>query len=448
MTLTNDAKKLIRLLLDNGYQAYAVGGCVRDKVLGRQGGDIDITTSAKPNELEALLNNSGIRFIETGLKHGTITAVINKVPYEITTFRSDGDYLDNRHPEQVHFVSDIRLDLARRDFTMNAIAYNDDEGYIDAYSGLEDIQHRLIRAVGNPDRRFQEDGLRIMRAIRFASVLGFAIEENTKRAIFEHKDLLKNISVERLYAEFVKLLLGDYVEQILLEYKEVIAVFISEISSCFDCAQHSRWHLYDVYTHIVKSVAVSPKKDYIRLALFFHDIAKPACKSTDIKGYDHFFEHPEKGAVITKAILERLKVSNEIKRKVVLLVEIHDKHITRKPTNIKKWLRLLGVDLTYDFIDVKIADLMTHNLELAGHEIEELKYIKTVLNEILVKGEPYRISDLKINGNDLLAIGYTGSDIQMELEHLIHLVSGDARMNTREKLLKAAQKDFDEHYTA
>ncbi len=444
MNLTNDAKKLIRLFLDNGYRAYAVGGCVRDKVLKRRGGDIDITTSAKPDEMERLLEANGIRYIETGLKHGTITALINKVPYEITTFRSDGEYLDNRHPEQVEFVSDIRLDLARRDFTMNALAYNDDEGFIDAYGGLADIQKGIIRAVGDPDRRFQEDGLRIMRALRFASVLGFTIEENTKRAIFENKELLKNIAAERLYTEFVKLLLGENVEQILLEYKEVIAVFIPEIAPCFDCGQRSKWHLYDVYTHIVKSVAIAPKKDYIRLALFFHDIAKPACKTTDIKGYDHFFYHPERGAEMVQDILYRLKVSNEMRRKVVTLVEIHDKHITRRPTNIKKWLRLLGEDLTYNFIDVKIADLLTHNLELAGHEVDELRRVKSVLNEILANHEPYRISDLAINGNDLIKIGFTGSEIQEELERLVNLVSGDARVNKREKLLKAAERDFNE----
>ncbi len=442
MKLTNDAKKLIRLLLDGGYKAYAVGGCVRDNVIGREVGDIDITTSAKPEEVEALLDSRGVSYFETGLKHGTITAVINKTGYEITTFRNDGDYLDNRHPSEVTFVDDVRLDLARRDFTMNALAFNEDEGFIDAYGGLEDIRNKIIRAVGDADRRFNEDGLRIMRAIRFASVIGFDIEAGTKAAIFRNRELLKNIAYERLLTELIKLLNGEFAEKILLEYKEIISVIIPEITPCFSCEQHSKWHLYDVYTHIVKSVAVSPKKDYIRLALFFHDIAKPECKTTDEKDFDHFFGHPEKSAAYAESILSRFKASNELKYRVVTLVKYHDRHITRKPSNIKKWLRLLGEDLVFDFIDLKIADILTHNLELAGAEIEELRYVRTLTEKIIKSGEPYRISDLKINGNDLISIGFEGREIQSELEKLINEVSGNPNLNENEKLLKQAKQDF------
>ncbi len=442
MKLNNDSKKLIRLLVDSGYKAYAVGGCVRDSIIGRDIGDIDITTSAKPDEVESVLESNGIDYYETGLKHGTVTAVINKIGYEITTFRSDGDYLDNRHPSEVEFVSDIRLDLSRRDFTMNALAYNDDEGFIDAYGGLSDIQSKLIRAVGDPVRRFNEDGLRIMRAIRFASVLGFTIEDNTKRAIFECKELLNNIAYERLFTELIKLLKGDYTENVLLEYREVIAVIIPELKPCFDCEQHSKWHLYDVYTHIVKSVAISPKKDYIRLAVLLHDIAKPECKTTDEKGNDHFFTHPERSAKYAELILTRFKASNDIKYKVVTLVKYHDKHITRKPSNIKKWLRLLGEDFIFDFIDLKIADMLTHNLENAGHEVQELCYVRTLTKEIIDKGEPYRIADLNINGDDLKKIGFDGREIQKELEKLINEVSGNPKCNLREKLIRQAKQDF------
>ena len=441
MILPNDAKKLIRLLLDNGYKAYAVGGCVRDSVLGRKCGDIDITTSATPQEVETLLEKNGIRYAETGLQHGTITAIVNKTPYEVTTFRSDGDYLDNRHPEAVEFVSDIRVDLARRDFTMNALAYNDDEGFVDAFGGLEDIQHRLIRAVGDPDRRFNEDALRIMRALRFASALGFDIEENTKQSLFHNKDLLLNIASERIFTELRKLLVGDNAEAVLTEYREIIAVVIPELRPCFDFPQNSRWHIYDVYTHIVKSVAIAPKKDYVRFALLLHDIAKPQCKTTDARG-DHFFNHPAVGADVTRSIMNRLRVSNEFKNKVIKLVEIHDMHITRRPSNIKKWLRELGEDLTYDFVDVRIADMSTHNPVLAGDEVRYLKEVRGLVNKIINSGEPYRIADLKITGRELIAIGFRGKEIQNELEQLIKIVSGNPECNTAEKLTEIANRDW------
>ena len=443
MNLTTDAKKLIRLLLDSGFKAYAVGGCVRDSVLGRPAGDIDITTSAKPEETEAILTANGIHFFETGLQHGTITAVLHHDNYEITTFRCDGEYLDNRHPSEVVFVDDLRLDLSRRDFTMNALAYNEDEGFVDAFGGLEDIQRRLIRAVGEPVRRFEEDGLRIMRALRFAAVLGFAIEPATRKALFTCKELLNNIAGERLFAELKKLLLGDYVEQVLLEYRDILAVVIPELRPCFDCEQNNRWHLDDVYTHIVKTVAVTPKKDFLRFAALLHDVAKPQCKTTDEKG-DHFFFHPQHSAETAQKVMSRLHVSNEFRDKVITLIENHDKHITTRPSNIKKWLRQLGDEMIYDFIDLKIADLSTHNLELAEVEIEALHSVKNAVTQILNSGEPYRISDMPINGNDLKAIGFAGRDIQTELERLVKIISGNPECNTREKLLKQAERDYDE----
>jgi tRNA nucleotidyltransferase (CCA-adding enzyme) len=442
MNLPNDAKKLIDLLLSNGYKAYAVGGCVRDEIMGRSGGDVDITSSAKPNELEQILNDNNIKYIETGLKHGTVTAVLNHIPYEITTFRSDGEYKDNRHPEKVEYVSDISEDLARRDFTVNALAYNDSDGVVDLYGGVDDIQNKIIRAVGNPNKRFQEDALRIMRALRFSSVLGFEIEKNTKQAIFDNKDLLLNIASERLYVELIKLLMGDNVEQVLTQYRDIITVFIPELKPCFDFAQNSKWHLYDVYIHIVKSVAVAPKKDYLRLALLLHDIGKPFCKTTDENGQDHFKGHPIKSVELSKNVLKRLKVSNDVYNKVITLVEIHDLHITEKPSNIKGWLRKLGEDLTFDFIDVKIADMATHNLSLAQHELDGLNNIREKTKAIILSGEPYKISDLKINGNDLIAIGYSGKDIAEELDNLIKIVSGNPKCNTKEKLINQAKIDY------
>ncbi|MGN1123601.1 MAG: CCA tRNA nucleotidyltransferase, partial [Eubacterium sp.] len=211
MTVSEKSKKLISIIENSGYEAYEVGGCVRDRLMNREFDDIDITTSATPDEIEKILKKSNIKYIETGLKHGTVTALLNDSSFEITTYRTDGGYADSRHPDSVSFVTDIKEDLSRRDFTINAMAYNEAVGLVDLYGGRDDINNKIIRTVGDADKRFNEDALRIMRALRFASVLGFAIEESTEKAAFKNKELLKNISYERLFAELSKLLMGDYV---------------------------------------------------------------------------------------------------------------------------------------------------------------------------------------------------------------------------------------------
>lgn len=436
-----NSENLINLLLENGFCAYLVGGCVRDALMGRASGDIDIASSAKPDELEHLLSQHNIKYIETGIKHGTVTAVLDKTPYEITTFRTEGIYKDNRHPENVAFVEDICLDLSRRDFTVNAIAYNEKDGLVDPFNGLEDINNKTLRAVGDPDKRFREDALRIMRGLRFASVLGFEIEKKTKSAIFRNKELLKNIAVERIFTELKKLLSGSNVENVLLEYRDVIAVVIPELKATFDFPQNTKWHLYDVYTHIVKSVAVSPEKDYIRFTLLLHDISKPECKTTDKAGQDHFKGHPVAGAEKAAEILNRLKVSRDFFNKVTKLVRIHDFHILYDKANIKHWLRELGAERTFDFIDVKIADLATHNLDYAGKELELLYSIKELTQQILDNKEPYKISDLKISGNDLVSIGYNGAQISKEMDELLGFVIENPASNEYSVLLNKAKTD-------
>lgn len=436
-----NSENLINLLLENGFCAYLVGGCVRDALMGRASGDIDIASSAKPDELEHLLSQYNIKYIETGIKHGTVTAVLDKTPYEITTFRTEGIYKDNRHPENVAFVEDICLDLSRRDFTVNAIAYNEKDGLVDPFNGLEDINNKTLRAVGDPDKRFREDALRIMRGLRFASVLGFEIEKKTKSAIFRNKEFLKNIAVERIFTELKKLLSGSNVENVLLEYRDVIAVVIPELKATFDFPQNTKWHLYDVYTHIVKSVAVSPEKDYIRFTLLLHDISKPECKTTDKAGQDHFNGHPVAGAEKAAEILNRLKVSRDFFNKVTKLVRIHDFHILYDKANIKHWLRELGAERTFDFIDVKIADLATHNLDYAGKELELLYSIKELTQQILDNKEPYKISDLKISGNDLVNIGYNGAQISKEMDELLGFVIENPASNEYSVLLNKAKTD-------
>lgn len=441
MILDNSSKLIINALNDAGYKAYAVGGCVRDAIMGIEAKDVDITTSAKPNELEDVLNKNNIRFVETGVQHGTVSAIINHIPYEITTFRTDGEYSDNRHPNKVEFVTDIKDDLSRRDFTMNAIAFNDD-GYIDFYNGIDDINNKIIRSVGDPNKRFNEDALRIMRAIRFASVLGFQIEDDTKKAIFNNKELLKNIAVERVFNELSKLLMGDYVSQILIEYRDVIAVVIPELIPTFDFHQNTKYHLYDVYTHSVYAVENAPKIIELKLAALLHDIGKPNCCVIDSNGTDHFKGHPIEGAEMVKVILRRFKVSNELYNNVVNLITYHDHHITTNKSIIKRWLRCLGKDLYFKLIDLKIADMKAHNLEFSQASIDTLNEIIKISNSIIDNKEPYLISHLDVNGNDLIELGYDGKAIADELDNLIRIVSSNSTFNNKEFLLQQAKRDL------
>lgn len=440
MNISSNAFMIIELLQSNGFEAYAVGGCVRDSIMGKPVNDVDITTSALVEDTERILKQNNIKYIETGIKHGTITAIVDSEQFEITTFRTDGEYLDNRHPQNVSFVTDIKEDLARRDFTVNAMAYNKEKGIVDLYGGMNDINNKIIRTVGDANLRFNEDALRIMRALRFASVLGFAIEEDTKKAIFENKNLLKNVSVERIFVELSKLLLGDNAQQILLEYKEIFAVIIPQLEPTFDCQQVTKWHLYDVYTHSVKSVAFTPKNLVLRLTLLFHDIGKPYCKTTDENGQDHFKGHPLKSVEITKQILKNLKVSNEISDKVLLLIEHHDNHLSTKPSTIKRWINIVGKDNILDLMEVKIADMKSHNLDYAQADIDYFYQIKDEIIKILNSHEPISVKDLAVNGNDIMALGFKGKEIGEVLNKLLDIVIENSQTNTKEYLLKKAKE--------
>ena len=379
MFLKEDAKRIIDLLNKASFKAYAVGGCVRDSIMGRDISDYDITTSALPSQTEEVLAKNNIKFIETGIKHGTITAIINHIPYEITTFRTDGKYSDNRHPESVDFVLEVKDDLSRRDFTVNAIAYNDKEGYIDLFGGIGDINNKVIRTVGNSGERFREDALRIMRALRFSSQLCFTIEENTKKAIFENKELLKNIAVERIRAELLKLLLGDNCDNVLKEYIEVIRVVIPEARAV--------------------SLSDLPKKDYIRFAYLLDD------KSDYEKA------------------LKRLKVSNEFFNMVKLIIENKDVQINSDRPTLKRLLGVMGEELLFDLLKIK-------NLP------DEEKLLQDIINN----KEPYKISDLAINGFDLMSLGFQGKEISDMLDTLLDEVINNPSLNNRETLLKMSKR--------
>lgn len=440
MVLPEGAKYVIDVIEKENYEAFAVGGCVRDFLMKRQVNDIDITTDAEPEIIENIFDKNHIKYIETGLKHGTITAVVNNENYEVTTYRTDGEYSDNRHPENVNFVKDIKKDLARRDFTMNAIAYNSKKGFVDLYGGRNDIENKMIRTVGDADKRFNEDALRIMRAIRFASVLSFDIEENTEKAIFKNKELLKNVSAERIFAELSKLLLGDNVFSVLMRYREVIAVIIPEIRAMFDLNQNTKWHIYDIWAHTCKAVESAPKDVTLRLTMLLHDVGKPQCRSTDEKGIDHYYGHPKVSEQIAAPVLKRLKVSNGIYNRAITLIPIHDAHIGTEKKNIKKWLSKIGEERLLDLISVKRADKLAQNPDLVKAELENLKITENSVRQILKDGEPFSVKDLKINGNDLISIGFNGKRIGEVLELLLDKVVSGELENEKENLISYADK--------
>lgn len=435
MKISEDAEKLINILSDNGCKAYAVGGCVRDYLLGKPEKDIDITTSAKPETVEEILKQNNIKVIETGLQHGTVTAVLNGENYEITTFRKDGEYKDNRRPESVSFVDDVKEDLSRRDFTINAIAYNHKEGIVDLFGGKKDIDNKVIRAVGNADLRFKEDALRIMRALRFSATLCFDIEESTKKAIFDNMYLLDNIAKERIFTELKKLLAGDNALQVLDAYKEVIGVVIPELKPAFDCVQNNPWHIYNVYDHIIHAVDAAPKDEIIRLTMLLHDIGKPSVKTTDEKGIDHFKFHAPVGADIAKKVLKRFKVSNEVYDKVTTLIRYHQGVENVDDIRVKRWLAKIGADYTKALFKVRISDLYAHNPGKIGYELKKLNELLIELDEIVAAGEAFKISDLAVNGNDLIALGYKGKEIGEKLNEILMLVVDDRLNNMKEDIV-------------
>lgn len=435
MRLSDNAKKIIDMIEADGFEAYAVGGCVRDHIMERPCGDIDLCTSAKPWELEEIFSRGCVKFIETGLKHGTITAVIGDESFEITTFRTENGYGDFRHPDRVDFISDIKEDLSRRDFTVNAMAFNDKSGIIDLFGGQNDIENKIIRTVGDPDTRFREDALRIMRAIRFACVLGFDIEKDTKASIFKNRHLLKNISAERIYAELTKTLLGKNIFTVLKEYKEVFAAVLPELRPIFNIPQNTDWHIYDVWTHTAKSIEQIPDDPALKYTMLFHDIGKAFTRTTDKNSVDHFKGHQKISAEYAQSALNRLKAPLSVSSRVMKIVPIHDMHIGTDKIKIKKWLNNIGEDALRDLILVKKADKAAQNIKKTAPELKNLDITQRTLEEILINNEPYKISDLDIDGNDLKRMGYNGREIGYALDFLIDAVICDKVKNEKEKLM-------------
>lgn len=440
INIPNGAKLIISTLKRLGFDAFVVGGCVRDSLLGLKPKDWDICTSALPEQVEDIFKDN--RIIETGLKHGTVTIVMDDGQYETTTFRTDGVYSDSRHPDSVTFVSNIENDLARRDFTINALAYDGDR-LIDLYDGTHHLEQGIISCVGNADDRFNEDALRIMRALRFASVYGFKIADETAKAIHKNAKLLHNIAVERINAELCKLLCGKGILQILLDYNDVIATIIPEFKPCIGFDQNNRYHQYTVYDHIAHAVDNYKGTDLtVKLALFFHDIGKPSCYTEDENG-GHFHGHGIPSRDITEQVLQRLRFDNQTQKYVTELVLYHDSVIEPTPKTVKRWLNKIGEEQLVRLLDIRMADILAHAEGTQESRIARCVAVKELMNSIIAEEQCFAIKDLSVCGTDILNLGVPQGKLVGEvLNHLLDKVISGELDNNKNILIDEAKCHF------
>ena len=430
------ARHILQTLAAAGHEAYLGGGCVRDLLRGVPPHDWDICTSALPEETERCFADR--RVIETGLKHGTVTVVEEGEPYEITTYRTEGPYSDSRRPDFVRFVPNLEEDLARRDFTMNAIAMDLQGNLRDPYGSADDIKSRLIRCVGEPDQRFQEDGLRVMRALRFAAVFGYEIEERTARAVHENRAMLDRVAAERINTELCKLLVGQNAGEVLWQYPDVFCQFWPELGPLVTLEQNNPWHCWGGWEHTIRALEEAPADVTLRLAMLLHDIGKPACKSTDEKGIDHFYGHPAVSAQLADKMLRALKFDNKTRERVVLLVERHDVQLLPRSQVIRRWLNRLSPEAFFQLLDIKRADNMGQAPEKVRDRLAELDVIRAKAERILAERQCLTLKDLAVNGRDVIAAGVApGPEVGQVLEGLLGQVLSGSIPNEREALMKS-----------
>ena len=435
--IPHDVRTVMDVLTNNGYKAYVVGGCVRDSIMGRTPNDWDVTTDAAPEKIKELF--SGFKTVDTGIKHGTVLIVSGKTPVETTTFRLDGEYSDNRHPDKVTFTKNVCEDLSRRDFTINAMAYNETDGIVDPFDGRSDIENKIIRCVGDADTRFNEDALRIMRAVRFSSVIGFDIEEKTAESIIKNENLLSGIACERLMAELMKLLCGDNVFNVLSQFRSVIGVFIPELKLEFDFKQYGKKHGYDVWMHTVHTVNNIENDPILRLTMLLHDTGKIATHKLDANGNSTFKNHAAVGGVIAENILKRLKFSKEYINTVSYLVSIHDKEVPETRTEVKEYIRDLGEENFIRLMKIRRAD--KSGLAKGFRDItEKLLFAYSTFDEVMNNNEPYSLSQLAVNGNDIKKY-VPSNEIGNTLNHLLEIVIENPEKNNRETLLEIVKKN-------
>lgn len=432
--LPKEVEYVLNKLNNSGYDAYIVGGCVRDSILQRKPNDWDICTSALPDEMIEVFKEHEV--IPTGLKHGTITVLIDKTPIEITTFRIDGKYSDNRRPDKVEFTTDIIEDLSRRDFTINAMAYNPQEGLIDPFCGMVDIENKFIKCVGNPFSRFSEDALRVLRAIRFSCQLEFEIEPNTILAIKKMHPNLGYISRERITSELNKMLVCQSFYRHLLAMPEVFSYIIPELGVGVGFHQLNPYHIYTVYDHIAYAVSYGEKDLITKLTLLFHDISKPNCVTYDSDGIAHYYGHGTVSAEMTDKIMKRMKYDNDTREKVVELIKYHDATIEPKHKYIKKWLNRLGEEQFRRLLNVRTADILAQKTIPNDERFDRISMTFKLIDEILTAEECFTLKDLAINGKDLLALGIPeGKQIGEILNVLLNMVIDDEIENNKDKLL-------------
>ncbi|BCN28769.1 CCA tRNA nucleotidyltransferase [Anaeromicropila herbilytica] len=431
-----NVETIIETLMNNGHDAYAVGGCVRDTILEREPGDWDITTSANPMEVKALFR----RTIDTGIKHGTVTVMLDKEGYEVTTYRIDGEYEDNRHPKEVEFTKNLVEDLKRRDFTINAMAYNSVKGLVDEFDGIGDIKRKCIRCVGNPIDRFEEDSLRILRAVRFSAQLGFDIEEETCKAIERKAKNLKNISAERIRVELEKLLVSNQPEKLMIAYETGITkIVLPEFDQICTTSQNNPYHIYSVGGHTIESVKAVRGIAILRLTMLLHDIGKPLTKTTDEQNIDHFYRHEDVSASMAKEILKRLKYDNYTIDTVTRLIKWHDTEFRLTPAGMRKAINRVGEDIMELLFEVKEADMNAKNPLMCVDKKKQLEEAKRLYLEVIEKSECVSLKTLALNGKDLIALGYKpGKQIGETLDYLLQKVIEEPTLNEKEKLIELA----------
>ena len=424
---------VIDTLEANGYEAYAVGGCVRDMLTGRIPHDFDVCTSALPSEIKSCFG--GEKIIPTGEKHGTVT-LIGKESIEITTFRTDGDYTDGRHPDSVIFIRSLEGDLARRDFTVNAMAYSEKRGLIDLYGGTEDLKKGVIRCVGEPEARFHEDALRILRALRFASVYGFSIEDKTSDAVHLCRELLRKVSAERINSEMTKLLCGKDAAKIIRDYSDVTAVFIPEILPAIGFEQYSVHHHLDVWEHTLAVLDASENTPLMRWTALLHDLGKPACCVIDEQGYGHFRGHPAIGEKMAENILKRLKNDNRTVNAVCGVIKHHDDYFVGGRIEMRKYIARMGKDTADLVLRFRVFDTQGQAPDTREQKFADLKRARELYDSVIRDGDCTSVSDLAVNGSDLIAAGIPeGIEIKNTLSFLLDAVMSDKCKNDRDELI-------------
>ncbi len=443
MDMPKNVDIAINLLQSAGFEAYAVGGCVRDSLLGKTPNDWDITTSAKPEDMKSVF--ADFHCIDTGIKHGTVTVVIDGEPLEITTFRLDGEYEDNRHPKSVTFTSNLGADLGRRDFTVNAMAYSKKTGTVDLFGGQNDLKNKIIRCVGDPDRRFNEDALRILRALRFASALDFEIEEKTAQSLLKNRALLGNISEERIAKELLKLVCGKGAKRILTDFSPVLFEILPELQPMYKNSHDNPHHCYDIYEHTLIAVESIDPEPTLRFAMLLHDCGKPAVKKFDENGVAHFYGHQRISAEISAQILARLKVSNKFRDEILFLVSNHDRwELYENTEKMPRYLSKFGLDGVLNLLKVMRADVLAQSPEYR-YRLDQIADAEEIAKNLAAQKPCLSLSELQINGRTLMDIGIPqGRKLGAVLAQLLDEVIDGVTKNTQEALTTRAREIYSE----